>query len=122
MIAFTGTGLVRQLLEIVEGEGRLTLFVTTFSASEQEAKAALPYVGMDAVQRLRLGQEGECLTNGAATFCRQHQVEQGFEILGMGASPGLCLGFGTLRVTPLVVMSHQGAVDLRHRVSRARPL
>src|SRR5206468_2401629 len=66
VITFAGAGFVRQFLEVVASEGRLAFFETTLSASEEEAKAALPHLGMDAVQRLSVGQERERLANGAA--------------------------------------------------------
>src|SRR5207245_3345215 len=61
VIAFTGTGFVRQPFEVVAGEGRLAFFDTTLSASEEEAKAALTHLGMDAVERLSVGQKRERL-------------------------------------------------------------
>src|SRR5262247_953828 len=115
VIAFTGAGFVCQPLEVVEGEGWLAFFDTTLSASEEEAKAALTHLGMDAVQRLSLGQERERLANGPAAFRCTDQIEQWFEVLRMCTSPCLRLCFGTFRITPLVVMGHQGAIDLRYR-------
>ena len=52
MIAFTGTGFVRQAFEIVQGEDRLAFFDAALRASQEEAKAALAHLGMDAVERL----------------------------------------------------------------------
>ena len=77
---------------------------------------------MDAVQRLSVGQERERLTNGPAAFRRTDQIEQRLEVLRMCTSPCLRLCFGTFRVTPLVVMGHQGAIDLRHRSARGPAL
>src|SRR5262249_59587864 len=117
-----GAGFVRQALEIVEGEGWLAFFDTTLSAGEEKAKAALTDLGVDAVQRLSLGQERERLTNGPTAFRCTDQIEEWLEVLRMCTSPCLRLGFGTFWVVPLVVMGHQGALDLRHRVSHASPL
>src|SRR5262245_20150286 len=75
VIAFTGTGFVRQPFEVVEGEGRLAFFDTTLSACEEEAKAALTHLGMNAVECFRVGQERERLTNGPAAFRRTDQIE-----------------------------------------------
>jgi hypothetical protein len=87
VIALTGAGFVRQPFEIVKSEGWLAFFKTTLSAGEEEAKAALTHLGVDAVQRLSVGQERERLANGAAAFRRTHQVEQWLEGLRMGTSP-----------------------------------
>jgi hypothetical protein len=75
MIAFTGAGFVHHPFEVVKSEGRLAFFDATLSAGEEEAKAALTYLGVNAVQRLSLGQERERLTNGPAAFRRTDHIE-----------------------------------------------
>ena len=74
------------------------------------------------VERLRVGQKREGLANGPTTLCGTEQIEQWLKVVRIDAPPRLCLCFGTFRIAPLLVMGHQSAVHLRHRVSRPSPL
>src|SRR5262245_16389561 len=112
MIALGGARFLLETIEVGQGQRQLAFLDSLLGSGQEQAKTTLPHLRRYAVDRLGLSEEVECLAHGAPALNSTDQVEERLEVLGMGAAPGLCCGFGALGLT-LIIMRYESAKHLR---------